>query len=79
MRSILYYREIYKFKSFFDDHWLVKSLSLQSNLLDIVKSFLSHESPYRYVLILRRVEKNRSAVAVGAGTVKCIFLSFANL
>ena len=30
----------------------------------------------RYVLILLRVEKNRSAVAVDTGTVKCIFMSF---
>ena len=30
----------------------------------------------RYVLILLRVEKDRSAVAVNTGTVKCIFMCF---
>ena len=30
----------------------------------------------RYVLILLGVEKDRSAVAVDTGTVKCIFMSF---
>ena len=30
----------------------------------------------RYVLILLRVEKDHSAVAVDTGTVKCIFMCF---